>query len=119
MKNLLSLLPLLFAACGLDINLLEGQWQAIAFYENGQDAPAPLDSIAISFWADSHYEFRTIGFYREAGPFRVADSFLFLTDTTAKQPKERALKILFLSADTLKLQMERAGQGQVLFLKKI
>jgi hypothetical protein len=118
MKFFLLVVVLLFVACETEIIKLDGQWRLFAFYENGKDVSAPLDSVAISFSADGRYEFRTIGFYREAGPFRVSDNFLFLTDTTEHPAKERILKILFLSTDTLKLQMAKGEREQVLFLTK-
>lgn len=118
MKVFLLLLTLLFTACSLDVSMLAGRWKAIAFYENGQSLHAPLDSVALLFHNNMHYEFRTVGFYREAGPFRIADTHLFLSDTTEHPVKEHILKVLFLSDDTLKIQMVKGGKEQVLFLKK-
>lgn len=118
MKVFLLLAALFFTACSLDINLLSGRWKAVGLFENGQSLPAPLDSVALTFSSDMQYEFRTIGFYREAGPFRIADTHLFLSDTTERPPKEHVLKVLFLSDDTLKIQMVKGGKEQVLFLKK-
>ncbi len=119
MKKFPLLLPLFLAACSLDVRQLNGIWKPVAFYENGQTLAAPLDSVALVFAENGQYEFRSIGFYREAGPFRLDGKLLFLTDTTQKPAQEHALKVLFLSADTLKIQMKKAGQEQVLFLKKM
>lgn len=119
MKKILPILLLCAVACELDTQQLTGRWRAIALYEGGQTVPAPLDSVSLQFSENGSYRFGTIGFYREEGPFRVAGKHLFLTDTTAKTPKERTLEVLFLSNDTLKLRMEKGGSEQVLFLEKL
>lgn len=118
MKNFPFVLFLFFAACSLDTKQLNGVWKPVALYEKGQSLAAPLDSVGLVFAENGHYEFRSIGFYREAGPFRLDGKLLFLTDTTQTPAKERVVKILFLSADTLKIQMKKAEREQVLFLKK-
>lgn len=118
MKKILLPFLILFAACGLDVNLLTGHWRAVAFYEKGQSLDAPLDSVALLFTGAGQYEFHSTGFYRERGPFRVSGEHLFLTDTTEEPAQEHVLKILFLSADTLKIQMKKGDSEQVLFLKK-
>lgn len=109
---------MLLTACELDTKLLNGSWKAVAFYESGQSLDAPLDSVALVFSQAGQYEFRSVGFYRETGPYRVSGTHLFLTDTTEDPAKEHVLKVLFLSTDTLKIQMKKGGQEQVLFLKK-
>lgn len=78
----------------------------------------PLDSVRLVFSPDGQYEFRSVGFYREQGPFRLSGSHLFLTDTTEKPAKEHVLRVLFLSSDTLKILMKKGDAEQVLFLKK-
>lgn len=97
---------------------LPGRWRAVAFYEKGQALTTPLDSVRLVFSPDGQYEFRSVGFYREQGPFRLSGSHLFLTDTTEKPAKEHVLRVLFLSADTLKILMKKGDAEQVLFLKK-
>lgn len=118
MKIVLPLFALILTACSLDVNLLTGTWKAVALYEDGQLLSAPLDSVALVFSGNGQYEFRSVGFYREAGPFRAAGKHLFLTDTTENPPNEHALKVLFASSDTLKLEMRKNGKEQVLFLAK-
>jgi hypothetical protein len=105
-------------ACELDTDQLNGSWKAVAFYESGQSLGAPLDSVALVFSQAGQYEFRSVGFYRETGPFRISGTHLFLTDTTEEPAKEHVLKVLFLSADTLKIQMKKSGHEQVLFFEK-
>lgn len=118
MRKILPLFPLLLLACELDITRLHGSWKAVAYYQNGQSLEAPLDSVGLVFAPTGQYEFRTIGFYREKGPFRVSGTRLFLIDTTEQPAKEHVLNVLFLSSDTLKIQMKKGGHEQVLFFKK-
>ena len=102
----------------MDPALLPGEWQAVAFYEKGQSLAVPLDSVRLSFSNDAGYEFRSVGFYREHGPFRASGNTLFLTDTTTKPAREHIVEVLFLSADSLKIRMQKKDAEQVLFLKK-
>lgn len=118
MKLLFTLFLLSWTACSPDVQHLPGQWRAVAFYEKGQALGTPLDSVRLVFSPDGHYEFRSVGFYRERGPFRVFGNHLFLTDTTEAPAKEHVLRVLFLSADTLKILMKKGDTEQVLFLKK-
>ncbi len=107
------------ASCTLNVKQLEGNWQASAFYEEGQSSSVALDSVALVLEpAKQRYEFRSMGRYRESGPLRVEGKHLFLSDTTVQPAQSRALRVLFLSEDTLKLLMSAGGEEQVLFLKK-
>jgi hypothetical protein len=106
----------LLVGCGFDRNKLTGEWRAGALYENGQKMTAPLDSFLLRFDSSGAYRFRTMGRYAESGHFSNSMQYLFLTDTTRTPHREHALKVLFLSKDTLKLQMKRGGKDQVLFL---
>lgn len=120
MKRLFFFFSVLFCAgCTLNVKQLEGQWQAVAFYEEGQSSSAVLDSVALVLEpAKQRYEFRSMGRYQESGPLRVEGKHLFLTDTTVQPERGRVVRVLFLSDDTLKLLMAAGGKEQVLFLKK-
>ncbi|MBK9338492.1 MAG: hypothetical protein IPM98_18940 [Lewinellaceae bacterium] len=78
----------------------------------------PLDSVSLRLTAEGGYEFRSLGYYREAGSYRVSGSHLFLTDTTRQPNKEHTVKVLHLSADSLKVLMADGKKRQVLFLAK-
>ena len=105
-------------ACGFDRSELIGEWRAGALYENGRLTAAPLDSFLLRFDASGAYRFRTVGHYLESGHYSNVMQYLFLTDTTKTPQREHALKVLFLSKDILKIQMERNGKEQVLFLTR-
>jgi hypothetical protein len=106
-------------ACTVDTDALTGHWQAVAFYENGQQQPVVVQAIELQFMAGKRYAYRSIGHYMEAGKYRSVWQYLLLTDTTAKSPVERIVKILHQSQDTLKLEMQSGVKSQVLFLKRI
>ncbi|HMX40708.1 MAG TPA: hypothetical protein PKD78_10285 [Saprospiraceae bacterium] len=120
LKRLLSFLPFLLAThCTLNVNHLTGSWRAIGFYEEGHSIDTPLDSVLL--WLEpgqQRYRFRSIGYYHEAGRLRVQDQLLYLTDTTVSPQQLRTVQVLFLSPDTLKLQMADNGREQVLFLAR-
>lgn len=106
------------SGCSVDPNKLAGTWQAVAFFENGKSVSTALDSVRLHLAKNAGYEFRSQGFYQEAGSYRIAASYLFLEDTTVVPKKERTVKVLFLSSDTLKIEMKQAGNRQVLFFKR-
>lgn len=108
-----------FCSCAPDAALLEGSWRICGYYQDGQSISAPFDSTNLVFHPDQTYEFQSIGYYREKGSFRTSFSYLLLQDSTRKELKERALKILYLSGDTLKLKMQRGDNEQVLFFSKM
>ncbi|MCC6458972.1 MAG: hypothetical protein IT260_00785 [Saprospiraceae bacterium] len=107
------------AACGLGNAPIAGKWQAVAFYENGQSQNVSLDSVRLELTPELRFTFQSIGHYREAGPYRLSARFMFLTDTTVTPQKEHTVKVLDLSPDTLKIQMRRQNQEQVLFLARV
>lgn len=117
-KLLIGLLWLSLFGCTPDPERFAGHWQAVGLYQGGQSVAARLDSVRLSFPGRDRYVFQSAGFYKEAGPFRASGSYLFLTDTTLTPPKERTVKVLYLSDDTLKLLMKKGEAEQVLFLAR-
>jgi len=105
--------------CTLNVNTLQGKWQAVGFFQDGQSLSAPLDSVSLVLSPkDNQYTFHTLGHYREAGALKLVGKYLFLTDTTVQPAQARTLRVLYLSDDTLKLLMTAEGKEQVLFLTK-
>ncbi|MCC6282269.1 MAG: hypothetical protein IT262_16820 [Saprospiraceae bacterium] len=107
------------SSCAPDARLLEGSWRLTGYYQDGQALAVPLDSVGLVLHPNQVYEFRSIGFYREKGAFRTSSNYLFLRDSTSAAMQERALKILFLTEDSLKLKMQHAEKEQVLFFSKM
>lgn len=117
MQNcVLIFLVLCCSACSLDVKKLEGHWQAAAFFENGQSADTALDDVSLDFYPSGRYGFRSKAHYSEFGTFRNSGHHLYLTDTTAAIPSVRKIKVLYLSDDSLKIEMAKAGRSQILFL---
>ena len=109
----------LFVGCNIDPTTLYGKWQAYAFYENGQTVlRVPLDEVQLSLHENGRYEFNTMGFYHEAGFWKTSMKYLFLTDTTETTPKERTLKILLSSPDSIKIEMKKGDNQQVVFFRR-
>lgn len=119
MHKIAPILLLLCTSCNVDTQLLTGTWKASSFYQNGKTVQVPLDSVELSFDENGQYIFRSVGFYKEEGPYRASGKYLFLTDMTAKPPREHTLSVLFLSNDTLKIGMKKDTSEQVLFFKKV
>lgn len=118
MKRIFFLTLVLFS-CTVDQHKLSGTWQAVAYYEAGQAVNTPLQAVRLSFDNNGNYNFKSIGFYEEAGQYRVAGKFLFLRDTTVPNPVERAIKVQYLSNDSLKIGMEADGKRRVVFFGKL
>lgn len=106
-------------ACSPDGQKLTGQWQAVAFYENGKSVLVPLDSVVLKLDEQAGYLFRSLGQYSESGNYQLTGSYLFLSDTTVRPVQQHTLKILYLSTDSLKLEMSKAGKAQVLFFARL
>jgi hypothetical protein len=107
-----------FAACSPDPVHVPGNWKAVAFFEDRQRVQMPLDSVALLLTPEGSYVFRSIGYYRESGPYRLAGAYLYLTDTTDTPQREHTVKILDVSPDTLKLLMQSGDKRQVLFFSR-
>lgn len=117
MKRIL-LFSLITFSCSVENNQLIGAWQAVAFYEMGQQIHTPLDSVRLSFSPTGSYRFNSLGLYAEEGSYRLAGRYLFMRDTTVHPVVERAVKVQYLSADSLKIGMELNGKQQVVFFSR-
>ncbi|MCK6694484.1 MAG: hypothetical protein L6Q97_20600 [Thermoanaerobaculia bacterium] len=105
-------------SCSLHEKDVAGEWRAVAFFENGRSLATNLDSVSLRLSPEGGYEFRSQGFYRESGSYRVSVRYLFMTDTTQTPVKEHIVKVLYLSSDTLKIRMSYDNKEQVLFLAR-
>ncbi len=112
-------LSLVFCSCAVDQEKLLGTWQAVAYFEVGQSINTPLNKVRLTLSPSGDYNFKSIGYYEEKGQYRVAGKYLFLLDTTAVIPKERAVKILYLASDSLKIGMEADGKKQTVFFGRV
>ena len=118
-RHLLIIFFFFITACAVDEQSLTGTWKAVAFYENGNTANVGFDSVKLIISPNHRYEFHSQGFYQEAGIWKTEVNYLFFNDTTVQPTKEKMLKVLYQSGDSLKLRMESNGAEQVLFLGKV
>ena len=108
-------------ACSLQNKDVAGYWEAVSFFENGKTVTAgnlDLKAVSLKLTPEGGFEFHSQGSYYETGTYRVSARYLFLTDTTRYPAKEHVVKVLHLSADTLKIQMSQDSKEQVLFLAR-
>lgn len=95
------------ASCGADTRQrLAGSWQAVSITS---DTPLPQDlrveDFRLAFSADGRYTYSGNLYYREAGHYRLDDSYLYTTDTLRQNAPEKAVQILRLNEDSLIVRM--------------
>ncbi|MFK7935678.1 MAG: hypothetical protein AB8G22_19345 [Saprospiraceae bacterium] len=120
MQKLLYILPLLlfiFSCSPVDDDLLIGEWQAAALYEEGKSIEVDLNEISLSF-SNNNYHYTSTLNYRESGSYFVDERFLFTIDTTHRASTEKAVEIQLLSVDSLYLRMQENGKERLLQLAK-
>ena len=117
MKRFL-LFSLVLFSCTIDQQKLPGKWQAVAYFEDGKTVQTPLDSVRITLSSSGEYTFNSIGYYSENGTYRVAGQHLMLQEKGGENNAEKSLKILFLSADSLKIGMQAEKKSQVVFFAR-
>jgi len=122
MKSVFWIFSVIVLACLLgcspDPSLVPGTWKAVAFFEDRLRVDTPLDSVSLALSPKGGYQFRSIGYYLESGPYRLSGTYLYLTDTTDTPHREHTVKILHVSPDTLKVLMRSGEKRQVLFFAK-
>ncbi len=95
------------AGCGADARQrLAGAWQAVSITS---DTLLPQDlrveDFQLAFSIDGRYTYSGNLYYREAGYYRIADGYLYTTDTLRQSMPEKAVQILKLSEDSLIVRM--------------
>ncbi len=95
---------------------LLGHWQGTALTENGDSVAVDTDLIQLDIQADRRYRFASTLLYVEAGTYRLDGDYLYTTDTTQRNPGEKAVRIEYLQNDSLILDMQRGESHQRLWL---
>ena len=115
-KAILILLPLLFAQCKQEDNkpLLLGKWQGVSWKVNGKESGRDYKSINFDFKADDTYS-TAYDTQTEKGTFRLSGDKLY---TTGENKIEKMVKLASLTADTMVMDMNRAGESEALILAK-
>ena len=111
-----SFLILLFSQCKQEDKkpLLIGKWQGISWKVKGKDSGRDFSSISFEFKSDDSYStaFET---QSEHGSFRLVGDKLY---TTGENKIEKMVKLSTLKADTIVMDMNRAGDAEELILVK-
>jgi hypothetical protein len=115
-KAILMLLPLLFAQCKQEDNkpLLLGKWQGVSWKVNGKESGRDYKSTHFDFKADDTYS-TAYDTQTEKGTFRLSGDKLY---TTGENKIEKMVKLSTLTADTMVMDMNRAGESEALILAK-
>jgi hypothetical protein len=115
--NFLLLAVLFLASCGSETAIPEaiyGNWKGVSWSVEGQDTGLDAAAVSFQFTAPTAYT-ATFGDQQEKGTFKVDGDKLY---TTAEGQMQKMVKIIRLTADTLEMEMNRAGTKENLVLKK-
>lgn len=107
----------LLSCSPIDDELLIGEWQAAALFEEGQPLDVDLDDISLTF-GNKNYHYTSTLNYRESGSYSVDERYLFTVDTIHRASSEKAVEIKLISADSLHLRMQENGKERLLKLVK-
>jgi hypothetical protein len=94
--------------------LLIGKWQAVSWTVRGKESGRDFKSIHFDFNADDTYS-AAFGGQAEQGKFRLAGDKLY---TTGENKIEKMVKLATFTADTIVMDMNRAGEAEALILVK-
>ncbi|MEM1323137.1 MAG: hypothetical protein AAGG75_22925 [Bacteroidota bacterium] len=115
---LISLLSLLSCEEALNKELLWGQWKGVELLENTEVADLDVSGVRFEFKKDGTYSYTGTLNHREAGRYYILGKVLYSTDTTMTAPKEKAVRIIRFTADSLFFEMNAAGTPQLLKLAR-
>lgn len=114
LKSIVFLL-LLLAACNQPEEYYQkiyGKWKAADWLVNAQSAGKNLTNVSFQFNPDKTYQSQ-LGAKGESGTFKLKSEYLY---TQAEGQLEIVVKVVKLSADSLVLDMNNAGQSETLIL---
>jgi hypothetical protein len=109
-------LGFLFTNCKQDDKkpLLIGDWQGISWKVNGKESDRNVKSVRFTFKMDDSYSTAFDG-QSEKGTFRLSGDKLY---TTGENKIEKMVKLATLTADSIVMDMNRAGESEALILVK-
>lgn len=99
--------------------MLVGNWQAIELLEGGQPMEADIQVIRFEFDKNRQYNYFGTLNYKEAGTYSVESKYLYTLDTLNQATTEKAVEILQLTKDSLRLRMNDSGKERLMILKKL
>ncbi|NJL74764.1 MAG: hypothetical protein HC892_06730 [Saprospiraceae bacterium] len=95
-----------------------GSWQAIEVMEKDSILSLPLQEVTIRFSEAKQYEFKSTLNYKEAGYYQIQHNLIYLEDTTRSDTPKKAIKLAYLTYDTLLIEMQAADNKRVMKLIK-
>lgn len=122
MKNLgigLVLIILMNSCATINKSLLVGKWQAIELLEDGQPMEADIEVIHFQFDKNRQYTYAGTLNYHEAGVYSIESKYLYTLDTLNQATTEKAVEIVQLTKDSLRLRMNDTGKERLMILKKM
>jgi Lipocalin-like domain len=113
---ILIVIGFVFANCKQDDKkpLLIGKWQGVSWKVNGKEADRNVKSVRFEFNTNDSYATSFDG-QSEKGVFRLSGDKLY---TTGENKIEKMVKLSSLTADTIVMNMNRAGESEVMTLVK-
>ena len=94
--------------------LLIGDWKGASWKVNGKESGRDYQSIRFTFKPDDSYS-TSFDTQSEKGVYRLNGDKLY---TTGENKIEKMVKLSVLTADSLVMDMNRAGESEVLVLVK-
>jgi len=116
--NFFFLTVLFLASCGdkpATPEVIYGQWQGVSWTVEGKEAGMNAAAVKFQFFAPQEYE-ASFGDQQEKGTFSVTGDKLY---TNAEGQMQKMVRMVRLTADTLEMEMNRAGVKENLLLKKV
>lgn len=108
------------SACqsGYQEEQLNGTWTGVAVTEEGTPLAIDPSLIQLEFSPDDTYIYKSTLDYREAGEYFIEANFLYTRDTLNQVSTQKAVEILQLTADSLKIRMMEGEKERMLTLVK-
>ena len=108
------------SACegGYQEERLHGKWVGISVTEEGTPLAVDPGLIQLEFSPDETYTYESTLNYREAGTYFIEADFLYTNDTLNQASTQKAVELLQLTADSLKIRMMEGKKERRLTLVK-
>lgn len=118
-KNLIVIVLMLLGIGCSNINFseedLHGNWQAVLLTEGQDTFQYDLKSVGLNFEQNKRYEYSGNLKNKEAGTYHLLGKILYTKDTL-NSGLEKAVEVVQLQSDSLRIKMNEAGKIRILEL---